>query len=139
MHEAYHREDAEKGPMVLERLSDLREAMDLLGDFKDIRGMKVINPKGDEVGQVRNLYMDPKQGEIAMADITFGGVWGFGAKRVLVPMDQLEIVDDEHVRVLTTPEVVKGAPDFEEGVDFMRYHDYWCSAVERSRSRAEKK
>lgn len=135
MAETYHQKEAERGPMILERLTDLEEARNLLGDFKDIRGMVVINPKGDEVGRVDHLYMDPKQGKLAMAGITFGGVWGFGAKRILVPMDQLEIVDDQHVRVMTTPEIVKGAPEFEEmeGGDFMKYHDYWCGVLERSK------
>ncbi|MHB0999032.1 MAG: PRC-barrel domain-containing protein [Armatimonadota bacterium] len=135
---SYHRAEAEKGPMVLERLSDLDEATRLLGSFKDIRGYSVINPRGDEVGRVDDLYMDPKQGKLAMASITFGGVWGFGAKRVLIPMDQLEIVDDRYIRVITTPEIVKGAPEFEEmdGADLMKYHDYWCKALDDMRKRA---
>lgn len=125
--------------MVLERLSDLREAKGLLGEFKDIRGMTVVNPKGEEVGTVDNLYVDPKQGTVAMASISFGGVWGFGAKKVLVPMDQLQVLDDDRIRVMTTPEIVKGAPEFQEceGGDFMKYHDYWCRmADKRKRERA---
>lgn len=135
MAKAYHREEAERGPMVLERLSDFDEAKRLLGDFRDIRGMPVVGPKGEEVGRVDHLYMDPKQGVLVMASITFGGVWGFGAKRVLVPMDQLQVVDEEYVRIMTTPEIVKGAPEFEEfeGSDFMKYHDYWCQALERTK------
>ena len=137
MAQSYHRDEAAQGPMVLERLSDLDEARDLLGDFKDIRGMTVINPQGDDVGSVTDLYMDPKQGKLVMASISFGGVWGFGAKNVLVPMDQLEIVNEDHIRVVTTPEIVKNAPEFNrlEGGDFSNYCSYWNKAKGRAKSR----
>ncbi len=133
---AYHREQAEKGPVVLERLSDLDEARKTLGEFTDIRGRTVINPKGDEVGTVDNLYMDPKQGKVVMASISFGGVWGFGAKHVLVPMSEIELVDDNRVRVMTTPEIVKNAPEFpaEGCADFSIYDEYWCQASERTKN-----
>lgn len=128
----YHRSEAEKGPMVLERISDLKDASRVLGQFKDIRGYTVINPKGDEVGKVDDLYIDPKQGQIAMASITFGGMWGFGARRVLIPIDQIEMIDDNFVRVITTPEIIKGAPEFssEEGADLLKYHEYWCKTLD---------
>lgn len=122
MERTYHQEDAEQGPMVLERLSDLKEARELLGDFTDIRGMEVVNPTGDVVGMVDELYVDPKQEAIVMAGLNFG------AKRVLVPIDQLEMVDDQ-ISVMTTPEIVEAAPEFEEGMNVMAFHDYWCQAA----------
>lgn len=121
MERAYHQEEAEQGPMVLERLSDLKEAKERLGDFTDIRGMEVVNHTGDVVGKVDELYVDPKQDAIVMAGITFG------PKRVLVPVDQLELADDQ-IQVMTTPEIVESAPQFEEGVDAFAFHDYWCQA-----------
>ncbi len=131
--EAYHRTAADQGPMILEKVSDLDSARDLLGDFTDIRGKIVVNPTGDHVGRVDDLYMDPKQGKIAMADISFGGTWGFGARRVLVPIDQIELVGDGTVRVISTPEIVKGAPAFPEleGSDFARYQQYWRDTMQR--------
>ena len=112
--------------MVLERLSDLKEAKERLGDFADIRGMEVVNPTGDVVGKVEELYVDPKLDAIVMAGINFG------AKRVLVPMEQLEMANDDQIRVMTTPEIMEGAPEFEEEevVDAMAFHDYWCQAAE---------
>lgn len=125
----YHQEEAKRGPLVLEKLSDLEEAAALLGDFHDIRGMRVVNTTGEEVGHVDELYVDPKSQQVSMVGITFGGMLGFNAKHVLVPMDQLQIMDDESVRVMTTPEIVAAAPEFsmnEECADYMQYHDYWC-------------
>jgi sporulation protein YlmC with PRC-barrel domain len=122
--------------MVLEKLSDLEEAQHLLGEFKDIRGTTVVNPKGEPVGTVDDLYMDPKQDKLAMVGISFGGVFGFGARHVLVPMDQIELVDEDNVRILTTPEIVNCAPECPslEGADLMAYHDYWCEALERPKA-----
>lgn len=133
----YGREDAERGPLVLERISDLDEAKKLLGDFRDIRGMTVVNPNGDIVGQVDNLYMDPKQGKLVMASITFGSAWGIGGRHVLVPMDQIEYLEGNLVRVVTTPEMVKAAPEFQdvESGDMMQYHDYWCNPAAPPRNR----
>lgn len=133
MGSTYGRDEAERGPLVLERLSDLSAAKKLLGDFIDIRGMTVVTPNGEDVGRVDNLYIDPKQHQPVMAEITFGGLWGFGAKRVMVPMDQIERVDEKHVRVMTTPEIVKNAPEFQglEGGDLLQYSDYWRNAAQR--------
>ncbi len=112
--------------MVLERISDLKEARERLGDFHDIRGMTVVNPKGDEVGRVHNLYIDPKLDKLTMASITFGGVWGFGARQVLVPMDHLEVVDGDRIRIMPSPEIVNAAPEFKAGEgDYRCYCDYW--------------
>ena len=108
--------------MVLERLSDLDKARERLGDFTDVRGWEVINPTGEVVGKVDELYVDPKVEAIVMAGITFG------PRRVLVPIDQLEIAGDNQVQVMTTPEIVENAPEFEEGVDAFAFHDYWCQA-----------
>lgn len=123
--------------MVLERLDDLRDAKRMLGDFRDIRGTTVVNPRGDEVGRVTDLYVDPKQGKLAMAAISFGGRWGFGAKHVLVPIDQIEDISEQFVRVITTPEVIKEAPEFEpmHGVDFAKCEAYWRGAPAGSPSR----
>lgn len=131
MERAYHGAEAGQGPMILERISDLNEAKRRLGDFHDIRGMTVVNPRGDEVGIVDALYMDPKLDKLTMAGISFGGVWGFGAKHVLVPMDQLEVVGDDKVRVMPNPEIVNAAPEAkgDEG-DYRCFCDYWTRISE---------
>mgnify|MGYP003767693409 CR=1 FL=1 len=139
MEKAYHQAEAEQGPMVLERISDLNEAKRRLGDFLDIRGMTVVNPTGNEVGKVDSLYMDPKLDKLTMAGISFGGVWGFGAKHTLVPMDQLEVIDGNKVRVMPNPEIVNAAPDLKEDEgDYRCYCDYW-TRVSRERASESKR
>ena len=126
MERAYHQEEAEQGPIIFERLSDLSEAVERLGEFTDIRGWEVINHTGDIVGEVDELYINPKTDIIVMAGINFE------AKRVLVPVDQLEIINNSQISIMTTPEIVEGAPEFVESgcVDAMAFHDYWCQAAE---------
>ena len=108
--------------MVLERLSDLEKARERLGDFTDIRGWEVVNPNGEVVGQVDELYVDPKEDIFVMVGIAFQD------KRVLVPVDHLETTGDGKIQVMTTPEIIENAPEFEEGVDAFAFHDYWCQA-----------
>jgi sporulation protein YlmC with PRC-barrel domain len=133
----YHRDEADQGPMILERLRDLDMARRLLGDFPNIQGSTVIGPKGKSVGRVTNLYVDPKQGRVVLASVMFGGLIGVGARHVLVPMDQLEKVGDGMVRVTTTPEIVKGNTAFEElaDEDVFSPHEYWRRVLSRQRGR----
>ena len=114
-------------PLILERLSDLREQEDYLEHYPDIRGKAVVNPTGDEVGIVDDLYVNPRDHQVEMAAITFTAVVGYGGKKVLVPIEELEFVDGR-VRVLPEDERIRLAPEFHEGAPMYEpYYRYWSS------------
>ena len=114
-------------PLILERLSDLEEQDDFLAHYPDIRGWAVVNPTGDEVGVVDDLYVNPRNRQVEMAAITFTGAVGYVGKRVLVPVEEIQVLDDT-VRILTHEERIRVAPEFHEGAPtYEPYYEYWAS------------
>lgn len=116
-------------PLILERLSDLEDQHGYLVHFPDIRGLAVVNPKGDEVGLVDDLYVNPRNRQVEMAAISFNDAGGYGGKRVLVPVEEINILDDK-VRILTHEERIRLAPEFHEGAPMYEpYHKYWSNQL----------
>jgi sporulation protein YlmC with PRC-barrel domain len=113
-------------PLILERLSDLEDESEYLEHYPDIRGMAVINPTGDEVGVVDDLYVNPRNRQVEMAAITFMGATGGEGKRVLVPVEEIELVNGKKVRILTHEEKIRLAPEFREGPPiYETYYEFW--------------
>lgn len=116
-------------PLVLERLSDLENQDEYLEHYPDIRNQAVLNPTGDEVGVVDDLYVNPRQRQVEMAAITFNAISGYGGKHVLVPVEELRIGDGV-VRILTHSEKVRLAPEFHTGMpSYEPYYEYWSSTL----------
>ena len=112
-------------PLILERLSDLEDQHEFLEHYPDIRGRAVVNRRGDEVGTVDDLYVNPRNRQVEMAAITFSGTVGYGGKRVLVPTRELLLLDG-CVRILTHEERIRCAPEFCPGThDYDAYCEYW--------------
>jgi len=129
MTETSMEEPGTREPLILERLSDLEDQEEFLEHYPDIRGHPVVNPKGDEVGTVDDLYVNPRDRQVEMAAITFTGVVGFGGKRVLVPVEEVQVVDNK-VRILTHDERIALAPEFHEGAPMYEpYYEYWSSQL----------
>jgi sporulation protein YlmC with PRC-barrel domain len=115
-------------PLILEKLSDLEDEDEYLAHFPDIRGRAVVNPKGDEVGFVDDLYVNPRDRHIEMAAITFSGPVGSGGRTVLVPVEEIQVLDGE-VRIITHEERLRLAPEFHEGAPMYEpYYEYWSRA-----------
>jgi sporulation protein YlmC with PRC-barrel domain len=116
-------------PLILERLSDLQDQHEYLAHYPDVRGRAVVNPLGDEVGVVDDLYVNPRDRRVEMAAITFTDAVGYGGKRVLVPVEEIQLLDDR-VRILTHEEHIRMAPEFHEGApSFEPYYEYWSSRL----------
>ena len=101
-------------PLILERLSDLESQNEYLDRYPDIRGRAVVNPTGEEVGTVDDLYVNPRNQQVGMAAITFSGVVGYGGKHVLVPVTEITILDGG-VRILAADRQAGGARGFPPG------------------------
>lgn len=127
MTETSMNEPGDKEPLILERLSDLEDQEEYLVHYPDVRGRAVVNPTGDEVGTVDDLYVNPRVRLVEMAAITFSGAAGFHGKRVLVPVEELQFLDDS-VRILTHEERIRLAPEFHEGATMYQvYYEYWSN------------
>ena len=77
-------------------------------------GMDVKNPQGEELGEVSELVLDPREAKVKNIVISTGGMLGIGAKKVAVPWDQVKPASDEEAFVVTmTKEELQQAPNWE--------------------------
>lgn len=106
----------------------------------DLKGMKVVNPEGEDLGKIEELMIDCDNGKIAYAVLSFGGVLGFGDKLFAVPWDALEVLATKNEIVLSVDkEMLEQAPGFdknnwpdvadrrwqEEVYTYYNFHPYW--------------
>jgi sporulation protein YlmC with PRC-barrel domain len=83
-----------------------------------IIGMDVKNQQGEELGEVAELVLDPRDAKIKSVVIASGGVLGIGAKKVAVPWDQVKPASDGQAFVVTmTREELQQAPQWETAAE----------------------
>ncbi len=75
----------------------------------------VYNPKGDELGQVKDLMLDMRNGRVSYAVLSFGGFLGMGEKLFAVPWDALTLDADNKRFVLDVDKQrLESAPGFDK-------------------------
>jgi sporulation protein YlmC with PRC-barrel domain len=80
----------------------------------DIRGRKVVDPSGAEIGHVSDLFVDASERKVRMLQIrTGGGFLGIGDRHVLLPVDAIAGIAKDAVRVNETRERVVKSPAYE--------------------------
>lgn len=60
----------------------------------DLEGMTVINQEGEEVGDIQHIAKHNDSGELH-AIISVGGFWGIGATEIALPLEELNLQDDQ--------------------------------------------
>ena len=93
------------------------EAKDKSGVLKasDLIGMKVVGTDGKNLGKVRDLVIDPYDGQIDYAVLDFGGFLGIGDKYFAVPWEALQKSDNgKKIALDTTKRDLKKAPGFDK-------------------------
>ena len=79
-------------------------------DLQDVRswpGKKMVDPDGDTIGTIEDIFLDRQTGEPGWAAVKTGL---FGLKHTVVPIRGAEPTDDGKVRVPLQKEKVKDAP-----------------------------
>lgn len=109
----------EKQPTLI----DLEDTTLTVADpIDDLRGRKVLDRDGEEVGEVDGLVIDERDRAVRFLRIASGGFLGFGKTKRLVPIDAIVDIRDEDVAIDRTRENVAGSspydPDLVEGPDF---------------------
>ena len=80
---------------------------------EDIRGRRVVDRNGDEVGEVKALFVDEEESKVRLVEVDSGGFLGLGGERRLVPVEMIERVEDDRVCIDQTREHVHAAPRYE--------------------------
>lgn len=80
-----------------------------------LQGNEVINQAGEDLGEIKTFIVDPEEGRIAYAVLSFGGFLGMGDKLFAVPWQALSLVPGEHkFRLNESKERLKSAPGFDK-------------------------
>lgn len=83
-------------------------------------GNKIVNPAGEQLGNLKELVLDLEDGRIAYAVLSFGGLMGLGDKLFAIPWEALILNPKDHTFILNVEkEVLKEAPGFDK--------DHWPS------------
>jgi uncharacterized protein YjbJ (UPF0337 family)/sporulation protein YlmC with PRC-barrel domain len=87
-------------------------------------GSRVINPAGDDLGQIEDMAIDMASGRIAYAVLSFGGFLGFGSKYFALPWEALRLSSAEEAFILHVDRaVLEKAPGFDK--------DHWPEMADR--------
>jgi sporulation protein YlmC with PRC-barrel domain len=112
-----------------ERLDTLHRLKDTgltLDDVRqDIRGFKVIDRDGHEIGHVSGLFIDEAERKLRMIEVSAGGFLGIGERHVLLPVDAITAVDGHVVHIDQSGEHVAKSPAYDPSIVTRPPASYW--------------
>jgi sporulation protein YlmC with PRC-barrel domain len=73
----------------VERAQVLNKTMQQVSRASKIIGTHVANSKGENLGDIKDLVVDPNTGQVVYAVVSFGGLLGLGDKLFAVPWKAL--------------------------------------------------
>ncbi|HEU4685854.1 MAG TPA: PRC-barrel domain-containing protein [Nitrospira sp.] len=81
----------------------------------EIMKMKVEGTDGKSLGHIRDLVIDPEEGDIDYAVLDFGGIAGLGDKYFAVPWEALQLdLAKKKILLDVTKKDLKKAPGFDK-------------------------
>lgn len=96
---------------VLTRLSDSDHAIPSADE--DIRGRKVTDRSGNELGKVGDLIIDEEEHKVRFLLLEHGGFLGVGKEKSYIPVDAVAGVSEDQVRIDRTRDQVVDAPEYD--------------------------
>jgi len=79
-----------------------------------IIGTDVVNLKGDNLGEIKEVVIDPDTGRVAYAVVSFGGFLSMGEKLFAIPFSSFKYVAAENEYLLdVSKERLEAAPGFD--------------------------
>jgi sporulation protein YlmC with PRC-barrel domain len=79
-----------------------------------IIGTKVVDPKAESLGDIKEIVIDPSTGRVAYVVVSFGGFLGMGEKLFAIPFSSFEYNLANNEYVLHVPkERLEHAPGFD--------------------------
>ena len=79
-----------------------------------IIGANVFSPKGESLGDIKEIVLDPRVGRVAYVVVRFGGFLGLGEKLFAIPFSSFAYNVAENNYVLDiAPARLKEAPGFD--------------------------
>jgi sporulation protein YlmC with PRC-barrel domain len=80
-----------------------------------LTGAEVLNPKGEKLGDIKDVMLDLESGHIAYAVLSFGGFLGFNDKYFAIPWGGIMVdVRNQRILVDVNKELLEKAPGFDK-------------------------
>jgi len=90
----------------------------------NLMGAKVQDTGGQNLGSIKDLVIDPIEGDIEYAVLDFGGFLGVGDKYFAVPWEAMKLSENQEYLILDlSKKVLKDAPGFSK--------DHWPDMSDR--------
>lgn len=97
--------------------------MTLATPAEDIRGCKVVDGKGEDVGEVDDLMIDAAEKKVRFIRVASGGFLGMGKTKFLVPVDAISRIDGKTVHISHARDKFVSAPRYNPEVIDRPYLD----------------
>ena len=99
----------------VERTQESNKSMQQVSRASKIIGTKVKNSKGESLGDIKDLVIDPENGQVVYGVVSFGGILGMGDKLFAIPWGALVWNFDKKYYILDLDkETLKKAPGFDK-------------------------
>lgn len=105
----------------------------------ELTGMEVIGSDDEPIGKIKTVVMDRSRNDVH-AVISSGGIMGIGSREILLPIAQLEQVENDKIQSQLTREAARARPEFQKehyGVLETNRHISDFSAFEPTMSAAD--
>lgn len=96
---------------ILLKLSDATRVLSDPG--QDVRGRKVIDREGAEIGHVSDLFVDKAESKVRVLQVRAGGFIGLGERHFLVPVGAVTSVSKDEVHIDQTRDKVVNSPVYD--------------------------
>ena len=90
---------------------------------EDIRGRKLLDKDGNEIGTIDALMLDQGEQKIRFLHVSAGGFLGIGDETLLIPVDAVTEIHDDHVHVDQTRDRIVEGPRYDPAL--VESPDYW--------------
>jgi sporulation protein YlmC with PRC-barrel domain len=80
---------------------------------QDIRGLDVYDNEGNEIGDVKNLYVDEAERKVRFLNVSAGGFLGIGEKQFMLPVEAVTDVGEGRVTIEQGKKTVMESPPFD--------------------------
>lgn len=80
---------------------------------EDVRGRKILDKLGEEIGEVDDLLVDDREHKVRFLRVAAGGFLGLGETKFLVPVDAITKVEPKAVHVDQTRDHVAKGPRYD--------------------------
>ena len=118
------------------QLHDLKAQQDLLVKLDDtdlvlsdpnddVRGRKVLDSFGDDIGHVTNLFIDNAERKVRFLQVGAGGFLGLGERQFLIPIEDVARITETTVHVNHSRDHVVKSPAFDPSLTTWRDSKYW--------------